>query len=210
MKKALAFFLLILLVAILPAAPSRAEVHDLGATVTLTPAVPPPGQKGSIAVVLLEANGTPVGGARIRASLGPMDEPAPEPLLLQEGPTGRYTAPLAFPNTVAAIIRLDVELSGQRWQANLPIRMGAEWFRVSGLPLELQQLDASGKPMPEPLPPGVTLPEPTPAPSTTTPGATQSTQATTPTRPPFWKMTITLVALMSVAGLVLRRPKTRR
>ncbi len=159
--KAVLVMLTLLLVA------QTARAHEMTASVTLDPPVPAPGGKGALQVRLVDPYGAGLPGAQVRGSVGPMNEPAPAPVPLPETSTGVYLSEVKFPSQPAAVIRLEVILPDDRWTGMLPIRVGADWFEVKELPVELKQAPGGGTRTTAPP----SSPTPAPSPPSTSSGA---------------------------------------
>ena len=146
--------------------PRVAQAHAMTAALTLEPAVPVPGARGRVIVKLIDPYGVALTGVKMRASVAPMDEPAPVPGPLVEREPGIYSGELLFPEHHTGLIRLEAEFYDDRWSAAVAIRLGEAWFAVKDLAVEFEEVKVASPPrkdLLEPLPGAGPAPAPAPA-----------------------------------------------
>jgi hypothetical protein len=139
-----------------------ARAHGIFATVTLDPAMPQAGRPAKLLVSLIDPYGNPYGDAQVRASVRRMDELPPPLIPLVQGAPGQFTAQVQFPkDIVAGMLRIEMDFSDDKWFAEVPLRLDAEWFTVKQLSVDLNQITSVKVPTPLPVTPTpVTQPSP--------------------------------------------------
>jgi hypothetical protein len=194
---------MMLAIALVAALGQPALAHSAGATVSFDPAAPAPGQMAKVVVKMLDAYGAVI-PATVRASVSAIDEPATAGVPLVEQPAGIHTVQLRFPQTVGALLRLEVTLPDGLTRGQLMFRVGEGGFPVQDVPVDLVhdgETTDNGKPYA--MPPAIPVaPQPAPGQATPTSG---TAPATPPARTVPWAALALVGGVMAVTWVLIRR-----
>lgn len=173
-----------------------ALAHGVGAVVSFDPPVPAPGQLGTVQVKMLDAYGAVI-PATMSAAVSAIDQPPPDGVALQERTPGIHTAQLRFPDTVGALLRLEVALPDGPTKGQMMFRVGEGGFAVQDLSVDLLhegEVTDNGKPY------GSAAPSPAP-----TPQPASAPQAPPHATFPWVPASVLLIAVLTATWFFIRR-----
>lgn len=164
------------------------SAHELTASLTLDPPVPPPNAEAVLQVRLLGVPPKDRPSITVRASAGAMDERAPAliPLTLDQQ-EGVWSGRLRFAEAGPALIRLEVTIADGVTLGKLPVRVGPGGFEVRQIEVELAHAGEAGAKESHAghgqgaQPPPVPAPSAPPAPGAQTPTASPASPTASPT-----------------------------